>query len=358
MTYRLSRRSFATLLTAGASLLAASVLPAQAQEITVRYASPSAASDPTQEVMLWFMDEVTERTDGRVQFEPFLGNSLVKDQDIVSAIGDGLIEMGKIYTVSYPGQMPLWNMTNLPFTSPSPYVAINVISDLVEEYPVFDEELAKLNVAALGVITTGGTGIVSKKPLRSVEDLDGLKVRARGIQAQAFAAVNATPVSIPWNDVYEALSKGVVEGSTNYIITTRPIRHNEVTDYYVAAGLGQAVQLELINRDFWAALPEDIKSVMTEVMNETQLRYAEKASELALKEREVLAGESGPGKMEYIDFPAEERQKWIDAAPDFFAEWAEENAEAGDTQAIVDRYFALQEEYTAKGEELGLVSMW
>lgn len=358
MKTTLTRRSLATLAAAGIALVAASALPAKAQEFVIRYASPSAASDPTQAATIWFTEEVTKRTDGRVQFEMFLGNSLVKDQDIIIAIGDGLIEMGKIYTVSYPGQLPVWNMVNLPFTSPSPYVAINVIHDLMDQYPIFDEELAKMNVRALGVIATGGTGIVSKKPIRAVEDLEGFKVRARGIQASAFSAVGATPVSIPWNDVYEALSKGVVEGSTNYIITTRPIRHNEVADYYIPAGLGQAIQLELINRDFWDALPEDIRTIMTEVMAEAEQRYSERASELALEERKVLEEEQGPGHMEYVEFPAEEREKWVAASPDFFAEWAKENAGAADTDAIAKSYFELQDKYVAEGDERGLVSMW
>lgn len=358
MTKQFAKPFAAMLGAAGVLLGAFAALPAAAQEITIRYASPSAASDPTQEATIWFGEEVTKRTDGRVKFEMFLGNSLVKDQDIVSAIGDGLIEMGKIYTVSYPGQMPVWNMVNLPFTNPSPYVAMNVIHDLMDQYEIFGQELAKMNVRALGVIATGGTGIVSNKAIRSVDDLGGFKVRARGIQAAAFSAVGATPVSIPWNDVYEALSKGVVEGSTNYIITTRPIRHNEVANYYIAAGLGQAIQLEIINRDFWDALPDDIKQVMTETMAEAEERYARKASELALAEREVLAEETGAAKMEYIELPPEERQKWIDASPDFFAEWARENADAADTEAIARSYLELQEKYSEMGDQLGLVAMW
>lgn len=344
--------------TLGLTLGLASAITASAQEITVRYASPSAASDPTQEAIIWYTEEVAKRSNGRVKFEMFLGNSLVKDQDIVTAIGDGLIEMGKIYSVSYPGQMPLWNMVNLPFTSPSPYVAINTIHGMTDKYDEFGKELAKLNVSALGVIATGGTGIVSKKPLNSLADLKGFKVRARGVQVAAFKAIDAEPISIAWNDVYEALSKGVVDGSTNYIITTRPIRHNEVSDYFVAAGLGQAIQLELINLDFWNALPEDIKKIMSDTMLEAEQRYAEKASELAVSESKALAEETGPAHMEYIKFPEDERQKWIDMSPDFFKQWADENADKADTKAIVKTYLELQKEFVAKGEKQNLVSMW
>lgn len=342
---------------AAAALLAAAA-PAAAQEITIRYASPSAASDPTQEAMVWFTEEVTKRTDGKVKFDLFLGNSLVKDQDIASAIGDGLIEMGKIYTVSYPGQMPFWNMTNLPFTHPSPYVAINVAEELRAKYPIFDKELEQFNVRALGVVATGGVGIVSNKPIAKYEDLQGFKTRARGVQAAAFTAAGATPISIPWNDVYEALSKGVVEGSTNYIITVRPIKHNEVSKYYIAAGLGQAVQLEIINRDFWDALPDDIKTVMTETMRDAQMRFAERASQLAIDEQKALAEDTGPGHMEYSAMPAEEIKKWRESSPDFFAEWAAENADAADTQAIVADYMALQEKYIEEGRKLGVIDMW
>ena len=342
-------------LTASFALGAAGV--AMAQTITVKYASPSADSDPTQAATIWFMDEVTKRTDGRVQFEKFLGNSLVRDQDIMVAIGDGLIDMGKIYTVSYPGQLPLWTMTNLPFTSPSPYVAINTIRDLTAKFPAFDEELAKLNVKALGVITTGGTGIVSRKPINTVEDLKDFKVRARGVQAAAFTAAGAAPASIPWNDVYEALSKGVVEGSTNYIITTRPIRHNEVAGHYIAAGLGQAVQLEIVNRTFFDALPADIQQVMSDTMREAEDRYAETSAALALSERAALANDPN-GKMVYSTLPQAEVDKWQAMSPDFFAEWAKTNEAIADTAAIVATYKELEAMYTEKGKALNLVDMW
>jgi len=215
-----------------------------------------------------------------------------------------------------------------------------------------------MNVKALGIITTGGTGFVANKPVKSVEELKGLKVRARGVQAAAFDAAGAAPVSIPWNDVYEALSKGVVEGSTNYIIVVRPIRHNEVADYFVAAGLGQAVQLELINRDFWDALPDDIKKVMEEALAEAEQRYAKKSSELAVAEVKALADASGAEHMDYISFPADEREKWIAMSPDFFAEWAEENKGAADTAAIVKSYKDLEKKYVEEGKKAGLVDMW
>lgn len=345
-------------LVGGALMAMATGAPVAAQEITIRYASPSPASDPTQEAIIWFTQEVTKRTEGRVAFEMFLGNSLVKDQDIVTAIGDGLVEMGKIYTVSYPGQMPLWNMFNLPFTSSSPYVAVKTINDVTSQYPAFDQELAKLNLKEMGIVATGGTGIVAQSPIATVEELRNFKVRARGVQATAFSAIDAEPVSIAWNDVYEALSKGVVDGSTNYLISISPVRHNEVSDYFIAAGLGQAIQMEIMNLDFWNGLPDDIKQIMTETMAEAEVRYAEKASALANEEKQRLASESGPAKLEYVQFPAEERQKWIEMSPDFFAEWAEQNKGTGDSAAIVETFKAAQDKFTIEGEERGLVDMW
>ena len=123
-----------------------------AQEIKIRYASPSAASDPTQHATLWFMDEVKKRTNGRVTFETYLGNSLVKDQDLINAIGDGLVEMGKIYTVSYPGQLPLWNLGNQPITSPAMIAANRMLVPVAESH-VTANSAGSLAASA----TTGGT---------------------------------------------------------------------------------------------------------------------------------------------------------------------------------------------------------
>lgn len=346
---------------AGAAGLAALLgsSSAFAQEIKIRYASPSAASDPTQQATLWFMDEVKKRTNGRVTFETYLGNSLVKDQDLINAIGDGLVEMGKIYTVSYPGQLPLWNLGNLPFTSPAPYVAQETLHEITAKFPAFDQEMAKLGVRPLGIIATGGTQIVSRKPIRSVADLKGFKVRARGVQAAAFTAAGATPLSIPWNDVYEALSKGVVEGSTNYLITTRPIRHNEVAGYFVSADLGQAIQVELVNRAFFDKLPEDIRKVMVDTMREAEMKYAKDSAVLANQERKALSEATGPGKMEFIDFPDAEREKWIAMSPDFFGDWAKQNkGRTPDAEKIAAAYKEAEKKFTEKAKEMQVFEMW
>ena len=342
----------------GALVATASVDDASAQDYVIRYASPSAITDPTQEAVQWFMDEVEARTDGRVEFETFLGQALVQDQDIVDAVGDGLIEMGKIYTVSYPAQLPLWQIGNLPFTHPAPYVLMNTIHGLREQFPEMDQEMEAQGVKAFGVITTGGTELVSNRELTSLEDLEGLQVRARGVQALAFTAAGASPASIPWNDVYEALSRGVVDASTNYIMAVGPIRHNEVSDYFIRIGLGQALQVEIINDAFWNSLPEDLQEIMTETMREAEERFFREINAIAVNETDRLGNAEGADHLEFITFPEDERQRWIEESPDFFAEWAEENAARADTEAMVEAFRRLQEEFTEKGDELGYTEMW
>lgn len=342
---------------AGALLVLSAPL-SLAQDITIRYASPNPESDPTQEAVSWFANQVTERTSGRVKFEMFLGASLVQDQDVLAAVGEGLVDMAKIFTISYPGELPVLNIANLPFTNPSPYVMINTVHGLMEKFPEFDKEMEALNVHHLGVFATGGTGLISKKPINTVEDLKGLQMRTRGVQAMAFTAVGSIPVAVPWAEVYEALSKGVVDATTNYLVVVKSVRHNEVGDYYTAVGLGQAVQAEIVNRDFWASLPDDIKQIMTETMAEAEQRYAEIASQLAVSETEFFNNAPGAEHLAVSTFPAEERQKWIGMSPDFMADWAQQNAGKGDTQAIVAAFKALEEEYAAKGAALNLIDMW
>jgi len=329
-----------------------------AQDITIRYASPNPASDPTQQAVSWFVEEVTKRTGGRVEFEMFLGASLVQDQDVLTAVGEGLVDMAKIFTVSYPGELPLFNIANMPFTNPSPYVMIKTMHDMYSEYPAFDEEMKRLNVQVLGIFATGGTGLISKTPIETLEDLKGLKVRTRGVQAQAFTAIGANAVAVPWAEVYEALSKGVVDATTNYLVVVKSVRHNEVGEYYVAAGLGQAVQAEIVNRDFWAALPDDIKQIMVETMAEAEERYSVKASELAVSETEFFNNASGAERLTVTRLPSAERDKWIAASPDFMSGWAETNAAAGATPEMAKKFQDLQAKYNEEAVARNLLDMW
>jgi len=329
-----------------------------AQEIRIRYASPNPESDPTQQAVTWFANEVTERTGGRVTFEMFLGASLVQDQDVLTAVGEGLVDMAKIFTVSYPGELPLFNIGNMPFTNPSPYVMIRTMHDMYDMYPAFDEEMKRLNVKAVGIYATGGTGLISKSPIEKLEDLRGLKVRTRGVQAQAFTAIGANAVAVPWAEVYEALSKGVVDATTNYLVVVKSVRHNEVGSHYIAAGLGQAVQAEIVNRDFWDALPDDIKAIMVETMAEAEERYALKASELAVSETEFFNNASGAEHLTVTQLPAAERDRWIAASPDFIAQWAQENAAAGATPEMAAMFQELQAKYNEQAEAKNMLDMW
>ena len=348
----------AAALTIGASISVSAVQASGiTKPITITYASPNPAGDPTQQAITWFMEEVTKRSGGKITFQAHLGNSLVKDQDLLSAVGDGVVDMGKIYTVSYPGQMPLWNLANIPFTHPSPGVIQQTMHALDKKYPAFSAELAKLNVKALGLIATGGTQIVSRIPIKSYDDLKGLKIRARGVQAAAFVAAGAAPVSIPWNDVYEALSKGVVDATTNYILSMRAVRHNEVAGYFISVDMGQAVQMEIVNLEFWKKLPEDARKMLTEVMIEAEARYVEVGAKAAVAERELMSKKENGGIV-FSRLSQAELDKWKAANPSFTDKWADENKGNADSKAVIADFVILQNQYGAEAEKNQLVGMW
>lgn len=339
------------MLMTAATIAATLTVSAAAQDMTIRYASPAPSTDQTQEAIDWYMAEVTRRTEGKVKFEAFLGNSLVKDQDILTAVGDGVVDMAKVFTISYPAQLPLSNMFNLPFTTPSPYVAMNTINQLFDEFPELKQEYLKFDTIPIGTVSTGAAGFLSTRPFGGLDDLKGFKVRARGVQAEIFQAAGAIPASIPWNDVYEALSKGVVDGSTNYIAHMSGTRHNEVPQYYTAAPLGQAVQVHIVNKQFWDGLPEDIRGVLADTMRDAEQRYAERMSEAVVAERKNLAEK-------YSALTADQIAQLRSLAPDFFAQWVAANAGSGDPAKLLARYNELSTRFTEEGRGKGLVDMW
>ncbi len=109
-----------------------------------------------------------------------------------------------------------------------------------------------------------GPGILaSKKPVKSLADLKGLKVRATGLSAKIVEALGGTPVAMSQPETYEALSKGVVEATLCPIETLKGWKQGEAIEYVVdSTAIGYTTAMFVVmNKEKWAALPADVQKV-------------------------------------------------------------------------------------------------
>ncbi|MBA4489596.1 C4-dicarboxylate TRAP transporter substrate-binding protein [Paracoccus sp. S1E-3] len=335
--------------------LASTAPAAMAQDapILIRYTTSQPPGSPTSAPVAWFGEELEKRTNGRVKVQFFWGGALVKSPDTLNAVANGLVEMGKIYALDFKGPLPLWNVGNQAFTSSDPYVSMMIQRTLRKEFPEFNAETDRVGVIVLGGLSTGGAGLLSTKPITKLSELKGSKIRSVGAQAEALKAVSAIPVSVPFAEVYEAFQHGVIDTSTNYENSIIPYRYNEVANNFTYVPLGQSVQGEIINKAFWEKLPDDIKTVIQETMDDMHLKYIQDYNLSAQEIHRKLAEGDGTPKVNFHEFSEEDIAEWKSIFPDPLAAWAKANAKLGDTEAMAKRYRELEEQLTAEVEANG-----
>src|SRR5690606_11978779 len=132
------------------------------------------------EVMLWWAEEIEKRSNGEVKIEIFWNQALTKGKDTLRAVGTGLADIGTIMGIYNPAEVPVWNYGSLPFVSDDVWVTLRTWQELQRTMPELKEEMTRNNVYMLKNYTTGPSDILTKFPVKTVDDLKGKKIRASG----------------------------------------------------------------------------------------------------------------------------------------------------------------------------------
>ena len=263
---KLSRRA---VLTASAGIAAAALaIPAvgQAAEFNWRLQSNLNAGAPAYEaVKLQFVERLERMSGGRMKVQMFPVGSLFPIKDGLEAVANGVTEIGMMTGGYFTGKMgPIAILE-----SGVPGAERNG----TERYAFFyhkgfidlaREAYAKHDVYYLGPNLSTPWEIVSKKPIRSMKDFEGLKIRTFGIETQWYESMGASGVFLSGAEIYTALSTGVVDavrwGSPQQNFK---LGLHEVGNYYIQPAPMPAPNNNiLINMDAWNTLPDDIKEMM------------------------------------------------------------------------------------------------
>ncbi len=113
-----------------------------------------------------------------------------------------------------------------------------------------------------------GPGILhTKKPVKNLDDLKGMKIVCHGLSAKVVGALGATPVAMPMPERYDALQKGVAEGGVNPIESLKGWKLGEVIKS-TTENFGSAYStgfFVVMNKDKWKSLPPDVQKVIEAV---------------------------------------------------------------------------------------------
>ncbi len=217
--------------------------------------------------------EIETRTDGKVKINVFPGGTLTKAPQVYEGVVNGVSDIGMSCFAYTRGRFPLLEGLDLPLGYPDGMTATRVATAMVEKYQ--PEETADVKVL---YVHAHGPGILaSKKPVKSLDDLKGLKVRATGLSSKIVESLGATPVGMSQPETYEALQKGVVEATLCPMETLKGWKQGEVIESVTdTSAIGYTTSMFVVmNKETWEALPEDVKNIFDKVSEEWVGKHGE-----------------------------------------------------------------------------------
>jgi len=173
-----------------------------------------------------------------------------------------------------------------------------------------------------------GPGLLhSKTPVRALEDLKGLKIRATGTTAKIVSALGATPVAMPMSDSYDALSRGVAQGIVCPTESLQGWKLGEVVKY-TTQDYGAAYSVTffvVMNKARWSSLPAEVQKAIEQVNAEWIDKTGNGWDEMDKAGNAFAAGLGNT----IIPLPAEENARWAKAVEPLFDEYVKEKTAKG-----------------------------
>ncbi len=288
--------------------------------------------------------EVERRSGGRLQIAVHPGGTLTKADQCWQGVLGGISDLGMSCFAYTPGRFPLLEALDLPLGWPDGLTATRVATALAAKY-----NPAEIQGAKILYVHAHGPGILAtKKPVRALEDLKNLKIRGTGLSAGIATALGATAVGMPQPETYDALQKGVVEGTFCPVETLKGWKQGEVVEFVTdtkAIGYTTAMFVAM-NQKSWDALPADLQQILVDVSAEFVDKHGEAWNQADAEGLEFVQGLN----REIIALSADEEARWKAAVEPIVAKYLAQTAEKGlpgadflkDAQALIAEARAAQ----------------
>jgi len=240
--------------------------PAQAKTVKLTYSIFFPPTHGQAKAGVAWAKEVEKRTNGQVKITTFPGGTLTKANQVYDGVVKGISDIGMSCFAYTRGRFPVMEAIDLPHGYPSGTVATRVATEFYKK--MRPQELEDVKVL---YIHAHGPGLLhTKKAVRSIDDLKGMKIRSTGLSAKVTKALGGVPVAMPQPATYEALQKGTVEGTFAPIETLKGWKQGEVVKFTTeCTSVGYTTAMFVVmNLKKWKALPQDIRTTIDAISEE------------------------------------------------------------------------------------------
>lgn len=259
-------------------LAAAALVPgvalAQANKTTLKIAISIPESHPTVAALKAACAEILKESAGRLAIDVYPNGQLGSDTDTVSQVRSGAIDFVCTANQIWGNLVPVISINTLAFAFP----------DYATVWKAMDGELGahiRSQFDRIGVVQVGKAFdhgfrqmTHSSRPITSPKDLDGMKIRvpASPNSTSLFKGLGASPTTVPIGELYTALQTKVVDGQENALPTIDATKLYEVQKYCSYTSHMWDCFTLVANKRSWAALPEDLRALVSRVFDAHALK--------------------------------------------------------------------------------------
>ncbi|OGO20693.1 MAG: hypothetical protein A2144_03555 [Chloroflexi bacterium RBG_16_50_9] len=295
---------------------------------------------------MWFINKVTERTNGRLKFR-FVGSfALTKPGEEITALQKGLADVGNTCVVYHPTRLYINN--NFPRIVPFAITAFEPATRIMykvyyegDTAKILSEEYAKHGLKFLMITVDDSYVIESKTPITKLDDLKGVKIACLGGQAKWLTTAGATVAGMPVGDRPTALQTGVVQASATPFEISFPFKLYEFAPYMVQTGWGAVTGNPISwNMEKFNKLPADIQGIVIDTAKEAFLQNAIITEDWYSG---ALAAAKAAKQIINPEFSQADKLKWAEMLGEPVVDWVKDAEKQGITGAdtVVAKYIEL-----------------
>ncbi len=313
--------------------------------ITMRYSTFFAEpSGSWQEAMKYTFERLKDWTNGKIVTKNYFSNTLHGARDGFKALQSDISDLAHAYSIWHTGSFKLMQVFALPFLFPDAPVGVIVANELYPKY--LKKEYERMGVYCGGIGMTATYNFLSKKPIRKLEDLKGMKVRTPGgTMSEAIKALGGVPVMLPFSEYYTGFQRGVIDVVCAHDAAFTVTKVDELGKYRTVLQFFSANMEYAYSKDFFDRQPKDLKTFLVHWQQlQRQINAQVYFEGLGAKSR-VMMEKRG---IETIILPPAEMKRWKDRVRPIEDQWVDKMEKEGvPAKALLDDLRKLTEKYSA-----------
>lgn len=268
-------------------------LPATAVEkATLRLAHNLDPSHTLAQTFEQFAEDVRELSDGKMKVRIYPNGQMGETREVLEMMQHGAMDMTKGFAGELESFEPSYFVFNVPYLFEDDQHLKDVIyGDIGDDLDVLTTDKGFFNLAAYA----GGTrSFYTHKPIRTPDDLEGLKIRVMSTPTtnRMIELMGGAPAPIPWGETYTAIQQGVIDGAENNEPSYISSRHLEVSKYFSEDQHTVVVDYLVFATKTWENLSAEQRDILIDAAERSELFQQELWDKQVVEARET-AKEAG-----------------------------------------------------------------